>query len=117
MRRGLQKRHLDPAFAVKLRCDQLVHHGADVLGRQRRVHLLQNLAGVVGVLVDELHRLAPRDEDGAQFVGMVFDQIGRGDAGCGGSNGNSVGPMMTWYLLSPPRIMNRMPGMLVASTT
>src|SRR5580693_4999809 len=35
----------------------------------------------------------------------------------GGSSGSSLGPMMTWYLLSPPRIMNRMPGMLVASTT
>ena len=52
----------------------------DVLGRQRRVDLLQNLAGVVGVLVDELHRLAPRDEDGAQFVGMVLDQVAGGDA-------------------------------------
>ncbi len=34
----------------------------------------------------------------------------------GGNNGSSFGPNKTRYLLSPPRVRNRMPGMLVAST-
>ena len=79
---GLEKRHLNPAFAIKLRFDQLLHHRADVFRRQRRIDRFQDFAGVSGVLVDELHRLAPAGEDGAELVGILFHQVASGDADC-----------------------------------
>src|SRR5262245_40749085 len=78
MPRTSKEWQLVAASGPELRFDEVLHHDCDLIGRQRRIDLAENLDGLVGVLIDELRTIAPRRLDGPQLVRPFLDCL----AGC-----------------------------------
>src|SRR5262249_24447659 len=113
----LEQRHLDPALGPELRLHELLHHDADVLRWQRRIELAEYLDSLVGVLVMNLVPSRRAAWMARSFSGLSFIAWPVAMPSCDGMSGKSAGLTSTRYLLSPPRVRNRMTGMEVTSTT